>query len=93
MKPRAERRGREASKHSAEVGIPHKRERDAHRRSHSVQQKVGAAVRLSQEQPSEEDVYSKNSDACAIDHRAAVQEKTDMGHGRSYREQRSHLWC
>ena len=46
------RRGREASKHSAEVGIP--QGRDAHRRSHSIQQKVGAAVRLSQE-PSDED--------------------------------------
>ena len=31
------------------------RERDAHRRSHSIQQKVGAAVWLSQEQPSDED--------------------------------------
>ena len=31
-------------------------ERDAHRRSHSIQQKVGAAVRLSQEQPSDEDL-------------------------------------
>ena len=34
-------------------------------------------MRLSQEQPSEEDEYSQNSDACAIDHRAAVQEKTE----------------
>ena len=69
------RRGGEASKHSAEVGMPHKRERDAHRRSHSIQQKVGAAVRLSQEQPSDEDLLAefiyKRGDA-----RAAVQEKT-----------------
>ena len=79
VKPRAERRGREASKHSAEVSVCRTREResDAHRRSHSIQQKVGAAVRLSQEQPSEEDEYSQNSDACAIDHRAAVQEKIE----------------
>ena len=35
VKPRADRRGREASKPSAEVSFPHKRERDAHRRSHS----------------------------------------------------------
>ena len=32
----------------------------ARRRSHSIQQKVGAAVRLSQEQPSDEDEFSQN---------------------------------
>ena len=54
-------RGSEASKLSAQVGIPQKR---SHRRSHSIQQKVGAAVRLSQE-PSDEDEYSQNLDARA----------------------------
>ena len=49
------------------------RKGDAHRRSHSIQQKVGAAVRLSQE-PSDED-HVENSGACVTDHRAAVQER------------------
>ena len=52
------------------------RERDAHRRSHSIQQQVGGAVRLSQEQPSDEDLlaefFFKRGDA-----RPAVQEKTE----------------
>ena len=55
------------------------RKGDAHRRSHSIQQKVGAAVRLSQEQPSDEDEISQNSTACVDGHRAAVQEK-DTAH-------------
>ena len=45
----------------------------------SIQQKVGAAVRLSQEQPSDEDEISQNSNACVDGHRAAVQEK-DTAH-------------
>ena len=44
-------------------------------RSHSIQQKVGAAVRLSQEQPSDEDQIWQNSTACVDGLRAAVQEK------------------
>ena len=55
------------------------RKGDAHRKSHSIQQKVGAAVRLSQEQPSDEDEYSQNSDACVDGHHAAVQQK-DTAH-------------
>ena len=39
------------------------RKGDAHRRSHNIQQKVGAAVRLSQELPSDKDEYSQNSGA------------------------------
>ena len=46
---------------------------------HSIQQKVGAAVRLSQEQPSDEDEISQNSTACVDGRRAAVQEK-DTAH-------------
>ena len=52
-----------------------RRKGDAHRRSRSIQQKVGAAARLSQEQPSDEDEISHNSTACVDGHRAAVQEK------------------
>ena len=48
-------------------------------RSHSIQQKVSAAVRPSQEQPSEEDEIWQNSTACVDGHRAAVQEK-DTAH-------------
>ena len=55
-----------------------RRKSDAHRRSHSIQQKVGAAVRLSQE-PSDEDQIWQNSTACVDGHRAAVQEK-DTAH-------------
>ena len=44
------------------------------RGSHSIQQKVGAAVRLSQE-PSDEDQYWQNSTICVDDQCAAVQEK------------------
>ena len=36
-------------------------------------------MRLSQGQPSDEDEYSQNSDACVDGHRAAVQEK-DTAH-------------
>ena len=55
---------------------------------YSIQQKGGAAVRLSQEQPavrlsreqpSDEDEISQNSIACVDGHRAAVQEK-DTAH-------------
>ena len=52
------------------------RERDAHRRSQSIQQKVGAAVRLSQEQPSDEDLQAEFMHKCG-DARAGVQEKTE----------------
>ena len=47
--------------------------------SHSTQQKVVAAVRLSQEQPSDEDEISQNSTARGDGHSAAVQEK-DTAH-------------
>ena len=49
------RRGGEASKHSAEVGKPHKRETLTGGLT-VFSRKVGAAVRLSQEQPSDEDL-------------------------------------
>ena len=63
------------------------RKGDAHRESHSFQQKVGAAMRLSQE-PSDEDQYWQNSGGCVTDHRAAVQERErEMGQRRSFREQ------
>ena len=55
------------------------RKGDAHRRSHSIQPKVVAAVRLSQKQPSDEDEHTQNSTACVDGHRAAVQEK-DTAH-------------
>ena len=54
-------RGKDASKRSAEVGIPQER---SHMRSYSIQQNVDAAVRLSQE-PSDEDEYLQNLDARA----------------------------
>ena len=49
------------------------RKGDAHRRSHSIQQNVGAAVRLSQE-PSDEDELAEVR-CMRGDARAAVQEK------------------
>ena len=60
-----------------------RRSLDAHRKSHSIQQKGGAAVwlsqeqpavRLSQEQPSDEDEISQNSTAC-VDGRSSARER------------------
>ena len=47
-------------------------------RSHSIQQKVGASVRLPWESSDEDQIW-QNSTACVDGHRAAVQEK-DTAH-------------
>ena len=56
-------------------------ERDAHRRSHRIQQKVGAAVRLSQEQPSDRPIGRIHIEAWGRPRRCAGEdrEKWDAG--------------
>ena len=61
------RRSQEVSQYSAE------------RRRRSGPSQEQPAVRLSQEQPSDEDEISQNSTACVDGHHAAVQEK-DTAH-------------
>ena len=71
---------------SQQKSVYHKR--DAHTRSRNIQQKVGSAVRLSQEQPSDEDEYSQNSGAYLVTPAWQCNRKTQPMWNTEHMEQR-----